>query len=70
MSDKVATCNFKIVNLTTGNTVATIPVQLVVGENKIPVNINEQVKEHGVYLLRQEGTDGVIFNSIKLVIIR
>ena len=70
MSDKVATYNMNIVNITTGNTVATIPVQLVNGENKIPVSLNEQSKEHGVYLLKLESDNGGKYNPSKLVIIR
>lgn len=70
MSDKVATYTMKIINLTTGLTVFTMPVQLTIGENKVTVNLNEQAKEHGVYLLKLESIVGGNYNPAKLVIIR
>ena len=70
VSDKVGSYTLKIISLTTGLTMFTMPVQLTAGENTVKVNMNEQVREHGVYLLKLEGESGGNYNPTKLVIIR
>ena len=70
MSDKAGTYTMKIINLTTGLIVFTMPVQLVEGDNKVTVNMTEQSKEHGVYLLKLESLTDGHYNPTKLVIIR